>query len=86
MKPTTEGKGSFILEARINMAETFGISDPEWRAPSVGDEYSIEIVHTDPDGGDYGGHFILYGTGDNDASWRKIILTGPAKPLRRESK
>ena len=85
MTPGINGKGSFVLEARVNMAMTFAKSDPGWKKPAIGDEYSIEIVHTDPDGGDYGAHLILYGTGDNDGTWKKAILTGPAKPLTRRS-
>ena len=80
------GSGSFVLEARVNMAMTFGKSDPDWKKPAIGDQYSMEIVHTDPDGGDYGAHLILYGTGDNDATWQKATLAGPVKPLKRQSK
>ena len=85
MIPGINGKGSFVLEARVNMAMTFAKSDPGWKKPVIGDEYSIEIVHTDPDGGDYGAHLILYGTGDNDGTWKRAILAGPAKPLTRRS-
>ena len=86
IKMTSKKNGNFILEARINMAMTFAKSDPHWTKPKIGDEYSLEIVHTDPDGGDYGGHLILYGTGDNDGTWKKVILAGPAKPLNRQDK
>jgi hypothetical protein len=66
------------------MAMTLAKSDPGWRPPKIGDEYSVEIVHTDPDGGGYGGHLILYGRGDNDGSWTKMILTGPKKLIERK--
>jgi hypothetical protein len=84
MNPWGRSGGDYILEARVNMAMTFARSDPEWTAPKIGDVYSVEIVHTDPDGGDYGGHLILYGTGDNDGTWTKMILIGPKKPIERK--
>lgn len=83
LDPAQTGTGNFILEARVNMAATLGKSDPRWTPPQVGDVYSLEIVHTDPDGGAYGGHFILYGTGDNDSTWGQMILVGKRAPLQR---
>jgi hypothetical protein len=67
------------------MAPTLGQSDPAWHPPQVGDVYSLEIVHTDPDGGNYGGHFLLYGRGDDDATWGKAVLVEPAKPVERRA-
>lgn len=84
MNPWKRSKGDFILEARVEMAPTLGKSDPNWRAPQVGDEYGLEIVHTDPDGGDYGGHLIIYGTGDDDATWGIMKLTEPKSPIERK--
>lgn len=83
MNPWGTGEGDFILEARVEMAKTFPISDPDWQPPKVGDEYRMEIVHCDPDGGVYGGHFMIYGTGDNDLTWARMILTGVQKPIQR---
>jgi hypothetical protein len=65
------------------IAATFAKSDPCWLSPKEGDENGLEIVHTDPDGGDYGGHFLIYGRGDNDATWGKMRLMGPIKPIER---
>ncbi len=79
----TGNAGDFVLEARVEMASTFGQSDPRWQPPQVGDEYSMEIVHTDPDGGAYGGHFMIYGNGDDDSTWGHAVLTGPQAPLGR---
>ena len=76
MDPWGRSEADFILEARVQMAATFGQSDPDWTPPHIGDIYSIEIVHTDPDGGGYGGHFLIYGTGDDDATWGKMVLGG----------
>jgi len=84
MNPWHGSAGDFILEARVEMAPTLGKSDPEWREPRVGDQYGVEIVHTDPDGGNYGGHFLIYGTGDNAATWGVMKLTGPKTPLERK--
>lgn len=86
MNPWGTGAGDFILEARVRMADTFPKSDPSWQPPAVGHEYRMEIVHCDPDGGDYGGHFMIYGTGDNDLTWARMILTGPQKPIQRLEK
>lgn len=85
MDPWKTGKGDFILEARVEMASTLGKSDPAWCPPKAGDEYGLSIVHTDPDGGGYGGHLILYGRGDDDATWIGARLTGPIRaPNRRK--
>lgn len=84
MNPWGRSPGDYILEARVNMSMTLAKSDPTWRTPETGDVYSIQIVHTDPDGGDYGGHLIIYGTGDNDGSWGKMIFAGSKVPLVRK--
>src|SRR5262249_48611691 len=84
MDPWERGKGDFVLEARVALAPTLGRSDPRWHPPQPGDVYRLEIVHTDPDGGSYGGHFLLYGQGDDDATWGKMVLTGPIQPLERK--
>ena len=84
MDPSKRRQGDFILEARVNMAATLGRSDPRWHAPRPGDVYRLEIVHTDPDGGDYGGHFVLYGRGDDDSTWARMLLTDPLDPLERK--
>jgi hypothetical protein len=86
INPWGRSTGDCILEARVEMAATLGKSDSRWHPPQVGDVYSLEIVHTDPDGGDYGGHFLIYGTGDNDATWGKATLVGPRQPIERKEK
>ncbi|MEW6754017.1 MAG: hypothetical protein AB1505_24015 [Candidatus Latescibacterota bacterium] len=78
--PWGASPGDFVLEARVRLAATFGVSDPAWRPPQVGDAYGLEIVHTDPDGGDYGGHFLIYGRGDNDATWGRVVLVAEKEP------
>lgn len=83
MDPWETGRGDFILEARVEMALVFPTSDPRWQPPVVGDAYSITVIHCDPDGGGYGGHFMVYGNGDNDAEWSRAILTPPLEPLER---
>ena len=79
-------QGDFTLEARIAMAPTLGVSSPDWQPPRIGDIYGLEIVHTDPDGGDYGGHFLIYGRGDDDSTWGRMELVGPIAPIERNSK
>jgi hypothetical protein len=81
--PWGTGEGDFILEARIRMDAFFPISDPRWVPPAAGDEYSLMIVHTDPDGGAYGGHFMVYGDGDDDSTWSRVILVGEQRPIER---
>ena len=44
------------------------------------------LVHTDPDGGDYGGHFLIYGRGDDDATWGRMRLVGPVAPIERKTR
>lgn len=81
----TGHEGDFTLEARVAMKPTLGANSPQWRAPKVGDVYGLAIVHTDPDGGDYGGHFIIYGTGDDDSTWGLMKLASPVEPIERKS-
>ena len=85
MNPWGTGEADYILEARVAMAPTLGQSDPRWQPPQVGDEYGLEVVHMDPDGGAYGGHLMIYGTGDDDATWARMILVGPQKPIERRT-
>ncbi|MCY3665307.1 MAG: hypothetical protein OXH81_06595 [Gemmatimonadetes bacterium] len=54
--------------------------------PQVCDEYNMEIVHTDPDGGAYGGHFMIYGNGDDDNTWGRMILVDPHEPIGQLAK
>lgn len=84
MTPHGESKGDFVLEARVLMEGTLAKSSPRWRAPRVGDVYGMEIVHTDPDGGDYGGHFLIYGRGDDDSTWGAVVLTGSVEAVERK--
>jgi hypothetical protein len=86
LDPWKTGKGDFILEARVEMATTFGVSDPDWHPPKIGDEYGMEIVHTDPDGEAYGAHLLIYGKADDDATWGRVRLVGPIEPPARKQK
>lgn len=79
-------QGNYIIEARVNMAQTLGVSDPSWTVPRVGDLYRVQIVHTDPDGGQYGGHLLIYGKGDDDKTWSEMILSPPQTPVIRNKK
>ncbi|MBL8177551.1 MAG: hypothetical protein JNK48_22940 [Bryobacterales bacterium] len=86
IRMTGDGSGSFVLEARVVMHRTLGVSSREWKPPRFGDVYGLEIVHCDPDGGDYGGHFLIYGRGDDDSTWGRMELTGPVAPVERKPK
>jgi hypothetical protein len=69
--------GNFVLEAKVDLEKTVG------RRAKLGDEWGMEIVHTDPDGGGYGGHVLIYGKGDDDDTWGVAKLVGPRKPVER---
>jgi hypothetical protein len=81
----TGHQGDFVLEARVAMKSTLGASSPNWHVPKAGDAYGLEIVHTDPDGGEYGGHFIIYGTGDDDSTWGLMELAPRISAIERKS-
>ena len=80
MDPWGRSAGDFVLEVRVRMDPIFGRSDPAWTGASEGRRLGLEIVHTDPDGGDYGGHFLVYGAGDSDDTWGEAVLVGPMPP------
>ena len=70
----------YVIEAKIDLKK-LGIP-----LPKEGDEYGLMIVHCDPDGGEYGGHFLIYGKGDLDTTWSPATLTGPQTPVERKVK
>lgn len=78
--------GNFTLEARVLLRPTLGVSSPRWTLPRLGLEIGLEIVHTDPDGGDYGGHFLIYGRGDDDSTWGRFTLAPPSAAVDRKPK
>lgn len=86
MNPWDRSEGDYILEARIHLASTMMVSDPSWKAPEIGHLYRMMIVHCDPDGGAYGGHFLIYGEGDADQSWTSVRLIGPKGTPQRKVK
>ena len=76
MNPWGERSADYIFEGRVNMRATFGASmEASVRMEDL--EFSMMIVHCDPDGGEYGGHMLIYGNGDDDATWTKMKLEGP---------
>jgi len=85
MNPRGRSPGNFVLEARIELAVTLGRADRRWSPPKEGEVSSLGIVHTDLDGGDYGGHLLIHGSGDADATWTPIRLTGPINPILRKA-
>ena len=86
LNPWDRSEADFILEARVHMASTMKISDPTWTPPEIGHIYRLMIVHCDPDGGPYGGHFLMYGKDDDDLGWHPVKLVGPIKPPKRKEK
>ncbi len=79
----TGENANYVLEARVDLSKTFALSSPRWTPPKPGDRYGLMIVHCDPDGGAYGGHLLIYGTGDDDSSWTPVQISGPALALPR---
>jgi len=75
---------NYVLEARISLFETLAKGDSAWHAPQIGDRYRLMIVHCDPDGGEYGGHLLIYGKVDPDDSWTEARLTGELVPFVRK--
>lgn len=76
----------YTLEARIDLSQTFATGDPAWETPEIGKFIKMMIVHTDPDGGEYGGHMLIYGAGDPDNSWHVFQLGDAIKPVVRKPK
>ena len=72
MNPWSRSPGDFILEAGSRWRRRWGRAARAGTRRESGDVYGLEIVHTDPDGGDYGGHFLIYGRGDDDSTWGRM--------------
>ena len=83
LKMTPKG---YLLEAKIDMTQTFKPGDPAWKSPQEGDEYGLMIVHCDPDGGEYGGHMLIYGKNDTDKTWSTVVLSGEKQIPERKVK
>ncbi|MEO1450549.1 MAG: hypothetical protein AAFV07_13555, partial [Bacteroidota bacterium] len=81
-RPDLGGAG-YVLEAKVNLVNLLPQSDPNAHPPQVGDRYGLMLVHCDPDGAAYGGHMLIYGSGDLDHSWGTFELSGPRLPVRR---
>lgn len=75
MAPTPDGVASYVLEARINVREAVGAPIQPWGRYQGGERYGFMIVHCDPDGGEYGGHLLIYGKGDLDSSWEEMTFS-----------
>jgi len=69
--------GGFTLEAKVDLQRLTGVT------PRVGETWGLSLVHTDPDGGGYGGHLLIYGKGDDDNTWGVARLTGERTPIER---
>lgn len=84
MNPWNRSKADYIIEGKVEMAKIFKANGLDFKTPKTGDIYRMMIVHTDPDGGDYGGHLLIYGSGDKENTWGKFILSEKAKPIQRK--
>ncbi len=72
MNPWQRSKADYILEARVDLQATFGRGDRQWKGKAEDHTYGMMIVHCDPDGAEYGGHLLIYGKGDDDATWQPM--------------
>lgn len=75
MNPWGQNPADYILEARVEIQSTLCADEAVWEEPQPDDVLGIMIVHCDPDGGEYGGHLLIYGKGDDDATWGKMKLS-----------
>ncbi|MEQ9186623.1 MAG: sugar-binding protein [Cryomorphaceae bacterium] len=71
MNPWGENPADYIFEGRIDVSSTLALGMEKSKAFAE-NEFSFMIVHCDPDGGEYGGHLLIYGKGDNDATWTRM--------------
>ena len=67
------GTSNYCIEAKINADKLLG-TEPDFQGLKKGQSYGLMIVHCDPDGGEYGGHLLIYGAGDNDSTWSEMVL------------
>ena len=85
---STKLQGS-LPDKRLNMETYLSENGQGFREKWEGSKdrmlYHLEHcpVHTDPDGGTYGGHFMIYGNGDDDITWGRMILVGPREAIGR---
>lgn len=84
--PWGRSPADYVLEAKIAIYQTFAAGDPAWQAPHIGDRYKLMIAHCDPDGGEYGGHLLIYGKGDSDESWTEVRLVGELEEIVRKER
>ena len=75
MEPSSEGPASYVLEAKIHFTQLTGAPIRPLGRYSGGERYGFMIVHCDPDGGEYGGHLLIYGKGDLDSTWEEMIFS-----------
>lgn len=75
MNPWKRSEGDYLFEARVALKSTLGNDMDDWKGINAGDLVGLMIVHCDPDGGEYGGHMLIYGAGDNDSTWTEMKFT-----------
>ncbi|GAB4377693.1 MAG: hypothetical protein Kow0075_06650 [Salibacteraceae bacterium] len=61
----------YVLEAEIQLSALMPADVLTCSDQSI---ISMMIVHCDPDGKQYGGHLLIYGSGDDDATWQRFRL------------
>lgn len=66
MNPWSRNGADYIFEARINLSILLGVEKWQYLRQK---RARMMIVHCDPDGGEYGGHMLIYGKGDIDKTW-----------------
>ncbi|MEZ4720394.1 MAG: sugar-binding protein [Flavobacteriales bacterium] len=70
--PWNRSEADYVLEAKISAKQTMGNGDEHWTPIQPGNKFRMMIVHCDPDGGEYGGHLLIYGKGDDDGTWTEF--------------
>ena len=84
MKPWNRSPADYILEARV--ARSLLVPEQGLDAGSItSNSIGMMIVHCDPDGGEYGGHLLIYGKGDDDSTWSEFKLSNSSDKQKQDS-
>ena len=84
MNPWNRSPADYILEARV--ARSLLVPEQGLDAGSItSNSIGMMIVHCDPDGGEYGGHLLIYGKGDDDSTWSEFKLSNSSDKQKQDS-
>jgi hypothetical protein len=84
MDPWGRSPADYIIEARVARS-LLSIGGYDMNQSEAFDSIGMMIVHCDPDGGEYGGHLLIYGKGDDDSTWSEFKLDKSPIPIIKRS-